>query len=179
MPPKGFVLWFTGPRSATRTTIANLTGHELKQRGYNIEPLVGQSSVTDWISVLNNSKADEDDYTQQLRRVCASGISNEGIVLAALKSEVPRTLEDLRCSVEAFVEVETGAPNHEQGDESQNLNFTKIFLQPDAEPEQCVVDIVAKLEDLKLIVAPAPENSSYDEDDEATIRSRLEALGYL
>lgn len=171
MPSKGFVISFTGLPSASRTTIASLTGHELKQRGYNIEPLVGQPSATNWTSVLENSKDDE------LRRVYASAISNEAIVLAAVKSEVPQTLGDLSDSVEAFVEVEIGIPTDEQRDESRN--FTKFFLPPDAEPESSVADILAKLEGLELIAAPASENSSYDEDDEAMIRSRLEALGYL
>jgi hypothetical protein len=97
--------------------------------------------------------------------------------LAAVKSEVPQTLEDLSGSVEAFVEVEIGIPTDEQGDESRN--FTKFFLLPHAEPEPSVANILAKLEGLELIAAPAAENSSYDEDDEAMIRSRLEALGYL
>ena len=177
MTSKGFVLSFTGLPSATKPTIASLTGQELSQRGYNIELLAGQPSATDWISVLNNSEGDEDDYIRELRRVCASGTANEAIVLAAVKSKVPQTLADLRGSVEALVEVEIGTPDYEKGDES--LNFTKIFLQPDAEPEQSVADILVKLEGLELIPAAAPENSSYDEDDEALIRSRLEALGYL
>jgi hypothetical protein len=37
-----------------------------------------------------------------------------------------------------------------------------------------------KLESLELIERPSDkDSSSYDEDDEATIRQRLEALGYL
>jgi len=177
MTSKGFVLSFTGLPSATKPTIASLTGHELNQRGYNIEPLAGQPSATDWLSVLNNSEGDEDDFIRQLRRICAS---NEAVVLAALKSEVPQTLADLRSNVEAFVEVEIGTPNHEEGEvKGEGLNLTKIFLQPDAEPEQSVAEILVKLEGLELIAAPAAENSSYDEDDEALIRSRLEALGYL
>ena len=86
-------------------------------------------------------------------------------------------MEDLRGNVEAFVEVEIGIPTGEQDDGSRDSR--KIFLPPDAEPEASVADILAKLESLELIAAPASENSSYDEDDEATIRSRLEALGYL
>lgn len=148
MPSKGFVLSFTGLPSTTRTTIASRTGQELEQRGYNIEPLAGQPSA-----------------------------SNEAIVLAAVKSDVPQTLEDLRGDVEAFVEVEIGIPTGEQDDASRNLK--KIFLPPDAEPESSVADILAKLEGLELIAAPMSENSSYDEEDEAMIRSRLEALGYL
>lgn len=149
MPSKGFVVSFTGLPSTTRTTIASLTGHELKQRGYNIEPLAGEPS----------------------------GISNEAIVLAAVKSEVAQTLEDLRGNVEAFVEVEIGITTGEQDDGSRD--FTKIFVPPDAEPETSVADILAKLEGLELIAAAASDNSSYDEEDEAMIRSRLEALGYL
>ena len=44
----------------------------------------------------------------------------------------------------------------------EELNLTKTVLQPGAEPEQ-----------------GAPKDSDYDDDDEAMIRSRLEALGYL
>ena len=186
MPPRGLILWFTGLPSATRTTIASLTAQVLKQRGWNIETLEGEHSPADWISVLKNSKGDEDAFIQHLRRVCASGIHNEAIALVALQSTAPQTPES---RVQAFVEVELGIPKYEEVDESrkvvegdrtsEDLNLTKIVLQPDAEPEQGVADILSKLEGLGLVAGSSLKDSVYDEDDEAMIRSRLEALGYL
>jgi len=42
-----------------------------------------------------------------------------------------------------------------------------------------VTDILSKLEELQLIARSTPKDQSYDEDDEAVIRQRLEGLGYL
>src|SRR5215216_1425336 len=113
MSSKGLILSFTELPMANRTMIASLTAQELKRRGYNIETPDGQSTATDWISVLENSKGDEDS-TQTLK-------------------------------------VQIGIPGHEEDDESRNavenqhLNLTKIVVQPDALPEQCVADILSKL----------------------------------
>jgi hypothetical protein len=161
MPARGFVLSFTGPAAVNTSTIANLTEHELKQRGWNIQRLDSQSSA---------------------------------IVLAVINSNTLETPENLRDSLDTVVEVvirtstneehsatEKRSTNEERDNEveDQHRNLTKIVLPPDAEPEQCVADIFSKLEGLELIAGPGPKDSSYDEDDEATIRSRLEALGYL
>ena len=96
----------------------------------------------------------------------------EGEHLTALQSTAPQTPEG---NVEAFVEVELGLPEPEEAD----LNLTKIVLRPDAEPEQNAADLLSKLEGLGLVAGSSPQDSLYDEDDEAMLRSRLEALGYL
>jgi len=171
MLPRGFVLWFRGPASETRTTIGSLTTHELKQRGCNVEILDGQSAATDWMAGLGNAKDDDDAYIRHLQRVSTSVINNEAIALVVVKSDAPR--------VEALVEVDIGTPKEEEGGD-ENLNLTKLVLQSSAGPEQSVAEILSKLESLDLIAGQASrDSSSYDEDDEATIRQRLEALGYL
>lgn len=133
MPSRGFVLWFQDPPSETRTTIANQTAHELKQRECNVEILDGRAA-TDNISILENLKG------------------HAAIAVVAFQSSAPQTLEDLCRSVEVIVEVG---------------------------PEKSVADILSRLEAQELIAGSASRDSSYDEDDEAAIRQRLEALGYL
>lgn len=76
----------------------------------------------------------------------------EAIAVIAFESSTPQTLEELCRSVEVIIEVEA---------------------------EQSVADIIAKLAALELIAGSTSKTSPYDEDDEATIRQRLEALGYL
>ena len=49
----------------------------------------------------------------------------------------------------------------------------------EVEPEQSASEVLSKLEALELIARSGSNDSSYDEDDEETIRQRLEALGYL
>jgi len=77
---------------------------------------------------------------------------DEAITVIAFESNTPQTLQDLCRSVEVIVEVGS---------------------------EQSVADILSELEALELITGPASRDSYYDEDDEETIRQRLEALGYL
>ena len=165
MPPKGFTLWFTGLPNETRTAIANLTTQELKRRGCEIETLGGKIPAAD-------SKGDEDAYTG---RISDFSMRGEAIVFA-VKSKTTETPEDLKTAVEVEI------TNDESGNaiNDEHLSFTKIVVQPDAEPEECIASILSKLEGLELIArVPSSENSSYDEDDEAVIRRRLEDLGYL
>lgn len=71
--------------------------------------------------------------------------------------------------MDSFGRIEMETPKHETEDESreaadgdradEHLNVTKTVPQPEAQPEQ--------------------SDNSYDEDDEAMIRRRLESLGYL
>lgn len=168
MPPKGFTLWFTGLPSEIRTAITNLTTQELKRRGCEIETLDARMPAA---------------YSKgaYARRISDFNMRGEAIVFA-VKSKTTETPEDLQ----AAVEVEIGIPNYEKkNDESgddindEQLIFTKIFVQPDANLEESVAGILSKLEGLELIARAPSENSSYDEDDEAVIRRRLEGLGYL
>ena len=77
---------------------------------------------------------------------------DEAIAVVAFESNTPQTVEDLCSSVEVKVEVKS---------------------------EQSAADILLELETLGLIARSTSSDSPYDEDDEATIRQRLEALGYL
>lgn len=151
MPPRGLTLRFSGQPNATRTAIADLTAQELKRRGWNIETLEGEHFSSN------------------------GAIHNETTALLARRPTAPQTPED---SVEAFVEVELGISNDESRT-SEQLNFTKIVLKPDIEPAQGVAEILSKLESLGWVAGSSTQESLYDEDDEAMIRSRLEALGYL
>ena len=60
--------------------------------------------------------------------------------------------------------------------ESQERSVETVV---EVEPEQSVADVLSKLEALELIDRSGSSDSSYDEEDEETIRQRLEALGYL
>ena len=54
----------------------------------------------------------------------------------------------------------------------------EVVVQTDSEsPEESAARILAKLEEMRLIVAVEPEG--YSEEDEEEVRRRLEALGYV
>jgi len=152
MPTGRFFLAFTDLPNETRTTLAGLTAHELKQRGWKAGAVDDQSS----------------NFVRRL--------GGEAIVLAAINSNNPEAPD----SLVAFVEIGIG-PKDEKSNtlDGEHLDVTKIVLPADAEPERSVAEILSKLEGMGLIAGPVPKDSSYDEDDEAVIRSRLEALGYL
>src|SRR5215212_6589550 len=152
MPTGRFFLAFTDLPNETRPTLAGLIAHELKQRGWKAEAVDDQSSNV-------------------VRR-----LGGEAIVLAAINSNNPEAPD----SLVRFVEVGIG-PKDEKSNtlDGEHLDVTKIVLPADAEPKRSVAEILSKLEGMGLLGGPAPKDSSYDEDDEAVIRSRLEALGYL
>ena len=107
---KGFVLWLTGLYAAGKTTIADLVAEELQKRGYKIERLDGDA-IREYLSRdLGFSKEDRDENIRRVGFVSRL-LSRNGVgVITSFISPYRKEREEVRKSVENFIEVYCSAP---------------------------------------------------------------------
>ena len=201
MEQKGFTLWFTGLSGAGKTTLARLIEAELQARGHKVEVLDGDIIRTNLSKGLGFSKEDRDTNIRRIGFVCDLLTRNGVVAIAAAISPYREVREEVRRHIGSFVEVyvkcsiDVLAERDVKGLYKKALageikNFTgvddpyeaplapEVIVETDSEqPEQSVVRIISKLEELALVSAAEP--IGYTEEDEEEVRRRLEALGYV
>ena len=112
----GFVLWFSGLSGAGKTTIANVVGPELEQRGLVVDHLDGDIVRTQLSQGLGYSKEDRDTNISRIAWV-ASRISRAGaaVIVSAISpyEEARRHARNLVELHVPFVEVHVATPIEE------------------------------------------------------------------
>ena len=78
--PQGVTVWFTGLPSAGKTTIANLVGERLAERGRPVEVLDGDVVRTHLSRGLGFSKADRDENIRRIGYV-AGLLTGHGVTV--------------------------------------------------------------------------------------------------
>src|SRR2546428_3028966 len=111
----GFTLWFTGLSGAGKTTIAELVGPALEERGYAVEYLDGDVVRTHLSKGLGFSKEDRDANIRRIGYVAAEIVRHGGLVMCAAVSPYRATRNDVRNMVgkDHFVEVFVNTPLEE------------------------------------------------------------------
>src|SRR5882724_2473134 len=200
MEQKGFTLWFTGLSGAGKTTLARLVEIELSARGHRVEVLDGDVIRTNLSKGLGFSKEDRDTNIRRIGFVCNLLTRNDVVAIAAAISPYREVRGELRRDIGSFVEVyvkcsiEVLAERDVKGLYKKALageikNFTgvddpyesplaaEVIVETDTEtPEESAARIIAKLEEMSLVV-PLP--SRHSKSDEEEITRRLEAPGYV
>jgi adenylylsulfate kinase len=106
----GFVLWFTGLSGAGKTTVAAKLAPTLAERGHRVELLDGDEVRTNLCQGLGFSRADRDTNIARIGYV-AGKLAKHGVaVLVAAISPYREARDQVRASVDAFVEVFVAAP---------------------------------------------------------------------
>jgi adenylylsulfate kinase len=109
---QGVTVWFTGLPSAGKTTIANLVGGRLAERGRPVEVLDGDVVRAHLSRGLGFSKADRDENIRRIGYV-AGLLTGHGVtVLVAAVSPYRAVRDEVRAAVErvgGFVEVHVAA----------------------------------------------------------------------
>jgi len=201
MAQKGFTLWFTGLSGAGKTTLARLIETELRERGHKVEVLDGDVIRTNLSKGLGFSKEDRDTNIRRIGFVCNLLTRNDVVAIAAAISPYSNVRDEVRRQIGSFVEVYVKCPIdvlaerdvkglYKKALAGEIKNFTgvddpyeaplaaEVVVETDLEtPEQSVVRIISKLEEMTLVAAAEP--SGYSEEDEEEVRRRLEALGYV
>jgi len=100
--PKGFTLWFTGLSGAGKTTIAELVGPELEERGLTVEYLDGDVVRTHLSKGLGFSKEDRDTNIERIGWVASRLTRQGGAVLVSAISPYEETRQKARQMVKEF-----------------------------------------------------------------------------
>jgi adenylyl-sulfate kinase len=111
-PRQGVTVWFTGLPSAGKTTIANLVGERLAERGRSVEVLDGDVVRTHLSRGLGFSKADRDENIRRIGYVAGLLARHGVVVLVSAISPYRAVRDEVRAAVErvgGFVEVHVAA----------------------------------------------------------------------
>ena len=200
MEQKGFTLWFTGLSGAGKTTLARLVDSELSARGHKVEVLDGDVIRTNLSKGLGFSKEDRDTNIRRIGFVCNLLTRNDVVAIAAAISPYRDVRDEVRREIGSFVEVYVKCPLnvlaerdvkglYKKAMAGEIKNFTgvddpyeaplasEVVVETDREsPEESAARIIAKLEEMSLVVS-APRG--YIEDDEEEVRIPVEAPGYV
>ena len=198
--PTGFTLWFTGLPCAGKSTQAQLVAKELMRRGRAVEVLDGDVVRTNLSKGLGFSKEDRDENIRRIGFVCRLLSRNGVVAIAAAVSPYRAARDEVRASIEHFVEVYVHAPLetciqrdpkglYKKALTGEIQNFTGVNdpyeppLNPELivhtsqePPEASAARILAKLEQMGLV---EPQSSPLTPEEAEKIRARLVALGYI
>jgi adenylylsulfate kinase len=106
----GFVLWLTGLSGAGKSTVAAKLAPALAERGHRVELLDGDEVRTNLCQGLGFSRADRDTNIARIGYV-AGKLAKHGVaVLVAAISPYRQARDQVRASVDSFVEVFVAAP---------------------------------------------------------------------
>ena len=98
----GFTVWFTGLSGAGKSTIANIVGPELEERGFVVEYLDGDVVRTHLSKGLGFSKEDRDTNIERIGWVASRLTRHGGAVLVSAISPYEETRRKARSLVEEF-----------------------------------------------------------------------------
>jgi adenylylsulfate kinase len=174
---RGFTLWFTGLSGAGKSTIANLVGPELEERGLKVEYLDGDVVRTHLSKGLGFSKEDRDTNIERIGWVASRLTRHGAAVLVSAISPYEETRDKARTMVEQFgpflevyvqASVETCAERDVKGLYAKAftgeipeftgvsdpyeppLRAELVVKTEDENPEESARRVLAKLEELEL-----------------------------
>jgi adenylyl-sulfate kinase len=178
----GFTLWFTGLSGSGKTTIADLVGPALEERGRLVEKLDGDVVRTHLSHGLGFSKEDRDANVERIGWV-ASRLTRQGAaVIVSAISPYAEARRQARALVEpygSFVEIHVATPVEEcerrdvkglyararAGEIPAFTGVSDPYEEPASPelriettgrtPQACAQLVLAKLEELQLLGVPA------------------------
>ncbi len=203
MHNKGYTIWFTGLSGSGKTTVSKVLEKMLGDLGVEkMEVLDGDIIRDNFSKGLTFSKEDRNTNVLRVGFVCHL-LSRNGIVaIAALISPYREARRKNRVLIGDYVEVFVDTPLEEcekrdpkglykKARAGEIENFTGISdpyeppVSPDVRldtvdnsPEECAAVIIDKLAELGYIESKK-SGGVYSEEEEATVRKRLEDLGYI
>jgi len=201
MKNRGFTLWFTGLPCSGKSTLAELVGKELEQRGRGVEILDGDVVRTHLTKGLGFSREDRDENVRRIGFVCGLLSKHGAVAISAAISPYRAVRDEVRSKTLNFVEVYVATPvevciqrdvkgMYKKALAGEIRQFTgvsdpyepplnpEIVIETQNEtPEASAARILEELQRRWLIEpAPAPVYTTYEAE---SIRSRLTKLGYI
>ena len=199
---KGFTLWFTGLSGSGKSTLALAVEKELKRRGMNVEVLDGDVVRTNLSKGLGFSQEDRDINIRRIGFVCNLLTRNDAVAIAAAISPYKAIRDENREMIGRFVEVYCECPIDELIKRDTKGLYKKALAgeikgftgidDPYEAPENPEVTVNSSTEsidesagkilrtlELMNFIPPGPEATQIPADEEAQIKEKLKALGYL
>jgi adenylyl-sulfate kinase len=199
---KGFTLWFTGLSGSGKSTLALAVEKELKRRGMKVEVLDGDVVRTNLSKGLGFSQEDRDINIRRIGFVCDLLTRNDAVAIAAAISPYKAIRDENRKMIGRFVEVYCECPIDELIKRDTKGLYKKALAgeikgftgidDPYEAPENPEVTVNSSTEsidesagkimrtlELMNFIPPGPEATQIPADEEAQIKDKLKALGYL
>ena len=107
---KGLTIWFTGLSGAGKSTLSEMLTQRLREHGRKVELLDGDEVRTHLSKGLGFSKEDRDINVRRIGFVCQLLSRNGVIAISAAISPYRAVREELRATIENFVEIYVECP---------------------------------------------------------------------
>jgi adenylylsulfate kinase len=106
----GFTLWFTGLPCSGKSTLAQVVGSQLQQRGRGVEILDGDVIRKNLTKGLGFSKEDRDENIRRIGFVCGLLSRHGAVAISAAISPYRSVRAEVRSSIENFIEIHVDTP---------------------------------------------------------------------
>lgn len=195
-----FTLWFTGLHGTGKTMLAHLVQKALIARGYKVE-IIDAQSISHWLK--HELHIDEDTcedarnltpgYDAFVTYICTLLARNGVITIASSISPSHEARIHARQQISHFIEIylhcskgvrlqrlpESGKKTETGESIYQSPTTAEMSLNTGLEsPERSALHILAYLEQYSYIT-PLWEKLEQEDEEIATIKARLQSLGYL
>lgn len=196
-----FTILITGLPSSGKTTTANLLGEKLQEKKIDLELFDGDEIRKNICSDLGFSREDRIKNAERINFLAKLLNKHQISVIISIIAPFKEMREKLKNEIKNFVEIYLKCPvevcekrdskgYYKKARSGLIKDFTGIssaYEEPDKpnlicrteneKPEKCVLQIIKKLEDLKLI---KKENlPGYNDEEEEQIKNQLKNLGYF
>jgi adenylylsulfate kinase-like enzyme len=195
-----FTLWFTGLHGTGKTTLAQLVQKALIARGYKVE-IIDTQSLSHWLKnelhIDENIRVDSRNLTPSydafVTYICTLLARNGIITIASSVSPYHEARIHAREQISHFIEIYLHCPNEARLQRlhasERNTDIGEGIYQPPTtaeislntsleSPEHSALHILAYLEQYSYIT-PLWEKLEQEDEEIATIKARLQSLGYL
>ncbi len=199
---KGFTLWFTGLPCSGKSTLAEKVQGILLERGLNVELLDGDEVRLNLCKGLGFSKEGRDTNIRRIGYVCKLLSRSGAVAIAAAISPYKNIRDEVRSTIENFVEVYVKAPievlterdvkgMYKKALAGEIKNFTgvddpyeapenpEILIESDKEEIDASVNKIIRTLELMGLIPGAGAENDYSDEEEAKIKARLKDLGYI
>ncbi len=194
-----FTIWLTGLPGTGKTTLAHLVKKALMARGYKIE-IIDTQALSHWLNLEFQMKEDNrEDHTRTpgydvfTSYICVLLARNGIITITSSVSPYQQARKYAREQIQHFVEVYLHCSNEQRQKRLERVKITApgkddLYQPPTTPelsidtshelPERSALRIIAYLEQHGYI-APLWEEAGTEDEETATIKARLQAMGYL
>jgi hypothetical protein len=178
---KGFTLWLTGASPALAASVARGVEEALLERGSAVEFVGGEEARARLGAGPRDSAEERAAYARRVGFVCRLLSRNGVAAIAAEPLPTPALREELRGSIERWVEVELRVPGEGPAagapGSAEEAGPHVVMVANEDGAGAAAEAIVSILQSLGHVSESA--GGGYSADEEEAIKARLRDLGYI